>query len=416
MRAIQYKVIPLGWGTCRWLRYFYRNCLLSSMNGLSLRDVPVPELPGDDWVRVKTRLGGICGSDVSILLQKQPPDSILQAFSSMPVGLGHENVAEVQDVGSNVSRTWIGKRVLVEPTLSCVARGTEPKCARCREEQYGACENFSGIFGGSFNMPAGTSTGYNSRTGGSWGEYFVAHKSQLVAVDDSLADEQAVLIDPVACSLHALFRADLSQASNILVYGAGVLGIGTIASLRALGYQGRIDVIDRHRFLEEIVLAQGADEYMILPATIKERFETIASRTDGALHRVRFGNYMLSGGYDIVIDCVGSAGSVTESLKWTRARGQVVMLGTMQKGLVDLTPLWFRELNMIGTYGRQMENYLGQKRNTYEIVHDWLVDGLVNFDGLLTHTFPLSDYKNALKTVLDKSRTRSVKVAFDFRG
>ena len=199
------------------------------------------------------------------------------------------------------------------------------------------------------------------------------------------------------------------------MYGAGILGLGTIACLRALGYEGRIDVLDRHRFLKDIVTQQGADDYFILPKPNRQRFEEIASRTGATIQRARFGNYMLSGGYDVIVDCVGTTGSVTEALKWTRARGQVVMLGTLQTGTVDLTPLWFRELSVIGTYGRQLEHYEGQRANTYKIVHDWMVEGKISPDGLLTHTFRLPEYKKALKTVIHKGQTHSIKVAFDFR-
>ena len=127
---------------------------------------------------------------------------------------------------------------------------------------------------------------------------------------------------------------------------------------------------------------------------------------------------MLSGGYDLVIDCVGSRQSIEECLKWTRARGQVIMLGTLQRATMDLTPLWFRELKLLGAYGRQLESFpLGteQRTNTYQIVLDWIKEGRLPLEGLLTHTFRIEDYQQALRVAMSKGRYSAVKVAFDFR-
>jgi threonine dehydrogenase-like Zn-dependent dehydrogenase len=404
MQALVYKINPVGWATCKWMRFLWPGCRMGRLNGFSLRNIPEPDPPGPDWVRVKTRLGGICGSDIALVLQKQPANSMLQSFCSVPMVLGHENVGEVD-----------GRRVVVEPTLSCVVRGTDPMCPRCEAGEYGACENFSGAMGGSANLPAGTSIGYNARTGGSWGEYFVAHKSQLLFVDDLVTDEQAIMIDPMACSLHALLRADLEGVQSVLVYGAGVLGLGTIGCLRALGYRGRIEVVDLCDYMSDQVSRLGADDFFIPAAGNRERFEEIASRTGSTLQRARFGNYMLSGGYDMLVDCVGTARSVNDVLRWTRARGQVIMLGTLQSASVDLTPLWFRELKIIGTYGRQLEHFEGGRVNTYGIVHDWMVSGKLSADGLLTHLFPLREYKKAFRAAIYKPASKSIKVAFDMR-
>ncbi len=397
------------------LHRIWPGCRTGSMNGLTLRDVPQPELPGGKWVRLKTLMGGICGTDLALLAQKQPPDSILQAYSSMPMALGHENVAIVDEIGPDVDSSWLGKRVCVDPTLCCVVRGIEPACANCAAGDYGACEKFGADGEGESALPPGSSIGYNSVTGGSFSEYFVAHESQLLAVPDELLDEIAVLTDPVACSLHASLRANLSGASQVLVYGAGVLGLGLIASLRAIGFTGRIDTIDRASYLEEIAGGMGADNFVRLPAGKKDRFDRIAELTGGTVKTVRFGNCMLSGGYDVVFDCVGSAQSFNESLKWTRSRGQVVLVGTGSGGKLELTPLWFTELTVTGAFGRQIESHDGRRIDTFKLVHEMMVAGKLTVGALLTHTFRIEDYRSAMAVGLNKGPNEAIKVAFDFR-
>jgi len=364
---------------------------------------------------VRTLLGGICGTDLAILAQKQPPDSILQAFSSMPMGLGHENVAVVEEVGPGVDASWRGRRVCVEPTLCCEARGIDPPCDRCRAGEFGACERFADDGGGAAGLPPGTSIGYNRATGGSFGEYFVAHRSQLVPVPEGLSDELAALTDPVACALHAVLRADVAAARQVLVYGAGVLGLAAIACLRAAGCSGRIDALDCQAYLEAPARSMGADEFLRLPRGRAERFAEVARRTGATVQRARFGRYMLSGGYDVVFDCVGSPQSIDEALKWARARGQVVLVGTGHGGGVDLTPIWFRELDVRGAYGRQSERWAGRRVGTYALVHEMMGEGKLDVACLLTHTFRLREYKRAFDVALHKGRHGAIKVAFDFR-
>jgi threonine dehydrogenase-like Zn-dependent dehydrogenase len=360
-------------------------------------------------------MAGICGTDLSLVAQKQPPDSILQAFSSLPAVFGHENVAVVEAVGPGVEESWVGRRVCVEPTLCCEVRGIDPPCARCRAGEFGACENFGADGVGTAGLPPATSIGFNRRTGGAFAERFVAHVSQLVPVPDALPDELAVLTDPVACSLHAVLRLDLDGVERVLVYGAGVLGLATVAALRAVGYRGEIHALDLHEYTARLAVAMGADEALRLPRGRSERFEEIARRTGATVHRARFGNYTLSGGYDVVFDCVGCTQSLNESLRWTRSRGQMVFLATGHGRGVDMTPIWFTELTVLGAYGRQRERFEGRRVGTYELVHELMGSGRLTVGGLLTHTFRIGEYRRAFRVGMDKARHEAVKVAFDFR-
>jgi threonine dehydrogenase-like Zn-dependent dehydrogenase len=366
-------------------------------------------------VRVRPLLAGICGTDVAIVAQKQRPDSILQAYSSMPMGFGHENVSVVESVGPAVDPAWQGRRVCVEPTLSCRVRGIEPPCGPCADGRFGACENFGADRAGRYGLPPGTSIGYNAATGGAYGESFVAHHSQLVAVPDTLSDEQAVLTDPVACSLHGVLSADLEAARTVCVYGCGTLGLAAIAALRAVGFDGRIDAISRPGLARQLAEQFGADAVLSLPDSTAARFAAIAQRSGAQVKRARFGNRMLSGGYDVLIDCVGSNRSLGESLKWTAARGQCILIGTGDGVGVDLTPIWFRELTVRGIYGRAEERWNGRRIGTYQMVHELMASGRLDVAAMLTHTYRLGEYRQAFAAAMHKTARGAMKVAFDFR-
>ncbi len=381
-------------------------------SGLRLREMPPPDLPGDDWVLCRTKLGGICGSDLAVLMLRQRPDTILQGFSSMPMIPGHENVAEVAEAGPAVTNDWVGRRVCVEPTLCCAARGIDPPCPRCRAGQFAVCESFGATGEGAYALPAGTSLGFNSRTGGTWGEYFVAHVSQLVPVPEGLTDEQAILTDPLACSLHAVLAAELANAERLCVIGAGVLGLGIVACLRAVGFAGKIDVFGRHGFQRDLAITLGATA--AFPAEEAHDLQQSADRLGGRVVPARFGVKALVGGYDAVFDCVGTRQSVDAVLQLTRARGQVCFVGTGDGKGADLTPIWFSELRITGVYGRQIEAWRDEQIGTYQLVHKLLTGGELKADGLLTHTFATSDYAAAFATATGKATSQCIKAAFAF--
>src|SRR5262249_2279985 len=156
---------------------------------------------GPEWVRLRTHLGGICGSDIALVSLRNHPATILQRLTSFPAVLGHECVATIDQVGPDVRDWRPGQRVCVDPCPSCVPRGITPPCPNCAAGRPSLCENSD-----RGDLPAGMITGLNARTGGSWSPAFVAHASQLVAVPDSISDDVAVLIDPIACAAHAVLR------------------------------------------------------------------------------------------------------------------------------------------------------------------------------------------------------------------
>jgi threonine dehydrogenase-like Zn-dependent dehydrogenase len=91
------------------------------------------------------------------------------------------------------------------------------------------------------------------------------------------------------------------------------------------------------------------------------------------------------------------------------------MVATASGGKIDLTPLWFRELTVLGIFGRQTENYDGRRINTNSLVHEFMLTGKLPVEQMLTHTFRLEEYREAFNVAMNKGEHQSVKVAFDFR-
>jgi len=409
MKALLYNPGPVRWAVCKAIGRFWPGVYWSRLSGLRHSDVPIPELPTDEWVRLRTVLGGICGTDLGLILQRNHPATVLRSLTSFPVILGHENVAVVDTVGSAVPGWKVGQRVCVEPALSCVARGIRPLCPPCAQGRFSLCENVTGD-----KLPNGLMLGMNSFTSGSWAPYFVAHHSQLHAVPDGLDDETAVLVDPLACALHTVLRRIPDNEEQVLLIGGGIIGLGITACLRALGCRCRLAVLVRHPHQAERMRATGADAVFLCPrgAPAAERYDQVAAAVGGRRIGALFGHQTMIGGFDVAYDCVGSGRSLTDCMNFVRARGTVIEAGTTQISIVDSTSLWMSELTVLGACGRQIERQDGQAKHTYELVFDLLTSGKLNVRGWLSCVYRPEEYGRALADLTSKDKARIIKAAF----
>lgn len=414
MTALVYDTGPINWTLCKVAGWLWHGVFWSRLGGMTLREVPIPPLPSSRWVRLRPLLGGICGTDLSSIMQRHHPASILQTISSLPAVLGHENVSIVDEVGPEVTRWRPGDRVVVESALSCGPREIHPPCPMCAAGRFTLCHNFR-----TGPLPPGSMIGWNSFTGGSWAPCFVAHESQLYRVPDAIDDEQAVLTDPIAGALHAVLRRPPADDETVLILGAGLIGMGVAASIRALGLPCRVVALVRHDRQAALMKRFGANETIRVSAaeSQSERYRKVAALIGGTIVPSRFGHHaFLGGGFDVVYECVGSGQSLTDAMKYTRAGGTVVEVGTSQITLVDTAPLWLDELNIIGTNGRAIETFNGRRMHTYEVVFELIQQSKLDLSGLVTHRFAVGQYKEAFATLVDRAASGAIKVVFTPQG
>jgi len=369
-------------------------------------DVAEPALPSERWVRIRTRLGGICGSDLNVITLKASPTT--SPFSSFPFVLGHENVGDVVEVGSAVRSVRVGERVVANPLLCCEPRGIEPPCTECVAGNHSRCAHFTdGAL--SPGMLIGTTRG----TGGSWGEYFVAHESRLVRVPDAMSDEEAVLVEPLACSVHAV-RANLPEpGSRVLVIGAGSIGLLTTAALSALAPAATVTVLPRHEFQAEHARRLGAARVV---APRGDYLVALAEAGQTRLLEPMIGRPLgTGGGFDVTFVCVGGVRAVDDALRLARPGGTVVLLGNVStlNGL-DWTPVWLKELTVRGSLCYGVHAHGGAAHDAFAEAASLIASGRAPVRSLVTATFPLAQYRRALDAALDKGAGRAVKVAFRF--
>jgi threonine dehydrogenase-like Zn-dependent dehydrogenase len=355
-----------------------------------LTDVEPPELPGADWQRVRPLLAGICGSDLATVDGRS--SRYFEDVVSFPFVPGHEVVGTLEDNNT---------RVVIEPVLGCTARGIVPPCAPCAEGRTGGCERVA--FG---HLAPGLQIGYCRDTGGGWSTAgLVAHVAQLHAVPDALSDDDAVMIEPTACAVHAALDAEVDAGAVVAVLGAGTLGLCTVAALTELTSPGTLLVGARYphqRRLAEELGAHRALEPDELARAVRR--STRSMRASGTL----------TGGADVVIDCVGSDESLAGSLAVVRPRGRVVLVGMPGRVSVDLASLWHREVAVTGAYAYGTELVDGTIRRTFDIAMD--VVAAKGLGRLVSARYPLDRFEEALAHAGAAGRRGAVKIVFDLRA
>jgi threonine 3-dehydrogenase len=409
MKAIQFTVSVPRYLLGRILGPVLPSAYVGPLGCTRYREVPVPALPGPDWVRICTRYGGICGTDLSTVYLHAAPS--LSPFSSRTFVLGHEQVGTIAEVGENVHDFIPGQRVVVDPILSCPVRGIDPPCRHCQEGEWSRCENWA-----AGDLSPGMLIGACADTGGSWAPSFVAHRHQIYAVPDSVSDESALLVEPFCVALHPALRCRPKDGETALVIGAGTVGLCVVAALRAVGSTARLIVLARHRFQGEWALHYGADE--VIYTRECDPYVCVAERTGATLHTPLLGKRVMVGGADVVYECVGSDDSIDDALRFTRSGGRLVLVGMAgQTKRVDWTPVWANELQVQGFLGYSSnETIKGRVVRPHQLALEWLSARHAPLDlgPLLTHTFRLEEYRRALQMTTHKSRHRLVKAAFVF--
>ncbi len=407
MKALQFVDSIPRYIISKAIGAFYPPIFYSPFSCLRYREVSAPKLPGPAWVKIKVKYGGICGSDINLIRLHDSPS--LSPFASFPCTIGHENVGTIVEVGENVDDFKVGERVTADPLLACPTRGIDEPCPHCQRGEYPRCENFA-----RGDISPGTIIGACRDTGGSWSPYFVAHRSQVFHVPDTVSDEQVILVDAFCSALHPVMRNFPRDEDTVLVVGAGVIGICAVAALRLLESRARVIVLARYPFQGQLAESYGADEVIYARKGL-DYYQAVANSVAGTLYKPILGKRVMTGGADVVYECVGSDTSIDDALRFTRAGGRLVLVGlvgTTRK--VDWTPVWFNELTVTGTFAYGTEYKEGQPIRTYQLALDWLAQGKLDLAPLLTHKFRLADYKRALETTMSKSKNKVVKSVFFF--
>ncbi|MEO7194893.1 MAG: zinc-binding dehydrogenase [Pseudonocardiaceae bacterium] len=366
--------------------------LASNVAPLKLVEQADPTPANESWTRVEPVLSGICGSDLGLLTGRSSP--YLGPLTSMPFVPGHEVLGRTLDELPGLPK---GSRVVIDPVLGCATRGLAT-CQACLAGHTSRCDHIT-----SGALAAGLQTGFCADTGGGWSRRMLAHASQLHLVPDQLPDEIAVLVEPLACAVHAVRRVPVSPGASVLVVGAGTVGLLTLLALRKLTSAGEVYVIAKHAHQAARARELGATQVIGTDSTAR----TLRRGTGALLVEPELGEGYLLGGLDLAFECTGGSAGLNTALRSLRAGGTVVASG-MPAGGVDLTPLWYRELVLIGAYA----SATGEEPDAGDFPAALELAASAPLAGYVDTKYPLEQWREALDHAATAGRLGTIKVVF----
>lgn len=369
----------------------------STSTPLRLVTINPPKVDKPGWAALQTRLSGICGSDLGALTGST--SLYFSAVVSLPFVPGHEVVADLTEDCEDLPA---GTRVVLDSVLTCAARGVDP-CVDCAAGRTNTCSRVT-----VGHLAPGLQTGFCKDTGGGWGQNLVAHRSQMHVVPEGYTDEQAVLIEPIACAVHSALRARIQPGDRVLISGAGSVGLLATLAVRELTEAAEIIVVAKHSHQRDLAREFGASE-VVAPGEVLRRVR----RSTGAFQlKPDFSSPFLLGGVDVAFDAVGSKQSLETALHATRAGGRVVLSG--MPAAADLSAAWFRELEVIGSYASSTGD--GDGRGAFAIATELAGHEAVARLAKTVAPYPLHRWREALDHAQSAGRLGTVKVAFDPRS
>lgn len=285
----------------------------------------------EDQVLLKVAAVGICGTDIHAFGGNQP-------FFSYPRILGHEASGIIADIGSKVSQWKVGQRVALIPYVSC------GECDACRSGRTNCCEKISVI---------------GVHEDGAFSEYLAAPARNILAIDDQVDDITATLIEPFAISAHAVRRAEIKAGDDVLIVGAGPIGLGAAAIAAADG--ANVAIADTSAERREHIKTQ-----LKLPA-----FNPIDEKVENFFN----GKLPL-----IVIDATGNQKAMNNDVNLIRHGGRIVFVGLFKGDFSIHDPDFHKkETTLLGSRNATPEDF--------EKVQSLMAQGKLSAAMMLTHTF-----------------------------
>ncbi len=333
--------------------------------------VDVPRI-GPDELLLKVEACGVCAGDIKCHAgglrfwggEGNP------AYCEPPFIPGHEFIGRIAEIGPNASfgGFHVGDRVAVEQVVPC------GECFYCRRGEYHLC-------GPHFVY------GFKSAYNGGFAEYVAVRKNtRLYAIPDDMPIEQAALIEPYACGLHAVDRAQITEADVVVIAGAGTLGLSMITAASNLRPRALIS-IEPAPHLHELALRMGATH--VMDAWPHEHLpEPIRSLTEGV-------------GCDVYIECSGHGTAVQQGLNLIRKGGRFVEFSVFA-GPTNIDWSIIGDAKEISIYGASLSPH------TFPRAIEGIRTGALKTQGVLTHTLNLSDFPHAFQMAQTRQSIKTI--------
>lgn len=308
--------------------------------------------PGPRQVVVAPAAVGICGTDIHIL------DGEFE-HTPYPIVPGHETAGTVVAIGSGVTEVAEGDRVAVDPSLFC------GECHYCSIGRGNLCERWNAI--------GVTQTGAVA-------EYLLAPVANCHRIPDELPFDHAALIEPLSCAIHGFDLLPGRLGEHHLIYGAGTMGLLMTQLARRAG-AASVSVIDLDEGRLDMATKLGADA---------------VARSADDLDRPQ--------GWEIVIDCTGAIPAISDGLRRVRRGGTFQVFGVAAaEATASFSPfrVYRDEITIVGSMA---------VLHSFGRAVDLMANGAIDAASMISHSFPLGQYLQALETFRAGKGCRKVQV------
>lgn len=293
-----------------------------------------------DEVIVQVGMSGICGTDLHIYRNEY--------MSNFPLVPGHEFGGRIVEIGRDVQMGFaVGDRVAVDPNLYC------GYCDFCRREQSNHCQNLRIV---------------GVTQAGAFAEYVAVPARACYRVPESLTDQQMAFIEPLACIAYGMSRLRVPPADNVLLFGAGPIGLLLLQALRHAG-AANITVVEKQQDRLKLAKQLGATTTLSagpdLAAELKE---------------------MEPHGFGIVADATGVPPVIEAGFNYLRPRGQYLMFGVApMTAKINLRPydVFRNDWHILGSFALCY---------TFQQSISWLANDVIDISQLVSHTAPLAQF------------------------
>ncbi len=334
--------------------------ILHDINDLRYETADLPPLLSGE-VLIKVKAVGICGSDI--------PRIYHTGAHTHPLIPGHEFSGIVEQLGPDVDKTWLGRRVGVFPLIPCKT------CAPCRKKLYETCRSYD-------------YTG--SRRNGAFAEYVSVPAWNLIPLPEEVSFEAAAMLEPMAVAVHAMRRAASAPSDTVAVCGLGTIGLLLVMFLLDAGVKNLL-VIGNKAFQKQTVLKLGLPNDAYCDSRTKNVSQWISERTNGM-------------GADIFFECVGKNETYIQAVQNAAPAGTVLLTGNPFADMELPRDVYWKILrNQLTVSGTWNSSYIHDPADDWNYVIDRLSAKKIAPETLITHRLPLERLAEGLHIMRDKT-------------
>lgn len=326
--------------------------LAAGVGNVELCEMDKPS-PKCDEIIIKVVFSGICGSDIHALKGEYN--------KKIPLTLGHEFIGIVSEIGDKVTNLTIGDRFVSETTFEVCE-----KCPYCLAEEYNLCSQRKGL---------------GTQVDGSFAAFVAAKADRCHKLPESLSDEIAALMEPLACCIHAAMeKTRIGTNEKIAVFGPGPIGVLLALVVKSLGAE--VTLIGITKDANRLAKAEDLGIPHVIDSQTKDLAELVKDTTDDL-------------GFDQVFECSGSPQALQQALEIVKKKGKVIQEGLFAKNPVpiDMSLLLNKEIQLIGSRT--------QKPSSWHKALEWLETSNVDLSPMITKILPLNQWEKAFELAMN---------------